>query len=128
MKPLISVVTVCLNAAATIEATIKSVLDQGILGLEYLIVDGGSTDGTLEILSKYHSDLVWTSEPDTGIYAAMNRGIGRARGKWIHLLNADDRYASPGVLSRALQQLHPNFLNYADIILETKDGDQRLRR
>ena len=97
----ISVITVCYNAADHIEDCIKSVITQDYPAIEYIIIDGGSTDGTVEIVEKYLEDIThFSSEPDEGIYDAMNKGISRATGDIIGLLNADDMYAHPAVISR----------------------------
>lgn len=92
-KHMISIITVCFNSAKTIEQTIQSVLDQSYKNLEYIIVDGGSTDGTLEIINRYKDPIdIIISEPDQGIYDAMNKGIQVAKGELIGLLNSDDWY------------------------------------
>lgn len=92
--PKISIITVSYNAENTIERTIRSVLKQNYKGeLEYIIIDGGSTDKTKEIIRKYEEDLKWISEKDEGIYDAMNKGIRMATGEWIGILNSDDWYA-----------------------------------
>lgn len=99
-KNTISVVTVCLNAVDTIEETIQSVLGQSYVEIEYIIIDGGSTDGTLDIIQKYREKIShFVSEPDTGLYNAMNKGIGYATGNYIHFLNADDYFCDTEVLS-----------------------------
>ena len=99
--PLISVITVVRNGAKTLEQTINSVLGQSYDGIEYIIIDGGSTDGTLDIIKKYEDRIFyWISEPDRGIYDAMNKGIAVAQGSLINLLNADD-YLEPGALQIA---------------------------
>lgn len=85
----ISVITPCFNAAATIRETIESVLEQKHPQVEHIAVDGGSTDGTVDILKSY-SHLLWTSGKDAGLYDAMNKGIARATGDLIVILNADD--------------------------------------
>lgn len=91
--PLISIITVVYNGIKTIEQTIQSVIQQPYPNKEYIIIDGGSTDGTLEIIRKYESYLAfWVSEPDNGIYDAMNKGIGVAKGELIGIINADDWY------------------------------------
>jgi len=101
--PLVSIVTVVLNGAAHIEQTIASVLGQSYPNLEYIVLDGGSTDGTLEILRRYGDRIdYWVSEPDRGIYDAMNRGVGLARGELIGLLNADDFY-EPNALAAVVK-------------------------
>lgn len=99
MKPKISIITVTYNSAKTLERTIKSVIEQGIDDLEYIIVDGGSTDGTLDIIKKYEYFISrWISEKDNGVYDAMNKGIRLATGEWVHLVNSDDYYENSDVL------------------------------
>ncbi len=89
----ISVITVCFNAKTTIEETIQSVLNQSYQNIEYIIIDGGSTDGTLEIIEKYKSKIARViSEKDYGLYHAMNKGIEKATGEIIGMINADDYY------------------------------------
>ena len=79
----ISIITVSFNSAETIEQTIKSVLEQDYENYEYIIIDGGSTDGTVDIIEKYADDLAYfVSEPDNGLYDAMNKGIHQARGRY----------------------------------------------
>jgi putative colanic acid biosynthesis glycosyltransferase len=90
-NPRLTVITVAYNAKETIEQTILSVGDQTADGIEYLIVDGASNDGTVEVLHRMSQSIDhWVSEPDHGIYDAMNKGIAMARGEWIMFLNADD--------------------------------------
>ena len=92
-KPLITVITAVLNGERHLEQTILSVLRQSYDNVEYLIIDGGSTDGTLDIIKKYEDEIdYWLSEADSGIYEAMNKGIDLAKGEMIALLNADDYY------------------------------------
>lgn len=92
-KPLISVITVVFNGEKTLEQTILSVVNQTYDNVEYIIVDGGSKDSTLDIIKKYEDKIdYWQSEPDKGIYDAMNKGIGLATGDYVAILNSDDFY------------------------------------
>ena len=88
---LISVVTVSYNAVSTIEQTILSVINQTYPHIEYIIIDGGSTDGTVDVIKKYADKITyWVSEPDKGIYDAMNKGLRRVRGDWCVFMNSGD--------------------------------------
>ncbi|WP_454803212.1 glycosyltransferase family 2 protein [Mucilaginibacter phyllosphaerae] len=97
-NPKVTIITTVLNAVSTIEQTICSVIDQSYNNIEYLIMDGGSTDGTLEVIRRYQDkiDLV-ISEPDKGIADGFNKGIAKATGEWIGLINADDWYTPDAV-------------------------------
>jgi glycosyltransferase involved in cell wall biosynthesis len=94
-----SIVTPCLNAEATIAEALRSVREQGYRALEHVVVDGGSTDGTMEIVRAAGDHVRWISEPDRGLSDAMNKGIAMAQGDVIGWLNADDVYL-PGALRR----------------------------
>ena len=99
-KPLITVITVVFNGAQHLEETILSVIGQTYDNVEYIIIDGGSTDGTLDIIRKYeHAVDYWMSEKDEGIYDAMNKGIDLASGEWSNFMNAGDRFYSNPVIS-----------------------------
>jgi glycosyltransferase involved in cell wall biosynthesis len=100
--PRISIITPSYNQAAFIEQTIQSVLNQDYPDLEYIVMDGGSTDGTLEILKKYSGQLTWTSEPDRGQSHAINKGFSMATGEVLAFLNSDDLY-EPGALIKVGQ-------------------------
>lgn len=104
-KPLITVITVVFNGASTVEDTIQSVINQTYDNVEHIIIDGGSTDATLDILRKYEGSIdYWVSEKDAGIYDAMNKGIALARGDYIGMLNSDDYFAAPSALERIATQ------------------------
>ena len=99
--PLISIITVVRNGAVHLRETIESVLGQNWPNIEYIIIDGDSTDGTLDIIRSYDQRIdYWASEPDKGIFDAMNKGITLAHGELIGLLNADDWY-EPGAIETA---------------------------
>ncbi|WP_183561341.1 glycosyltransferase family 2 protein [Mucilaginibacter sp. SP1R1] len=96
--PKVTIITVVYNAVATIEDTILSVINQTYTNLEYIIVDGGSTDGTQKIVDKYRDKIArFVSEPDKGIADGFNKGIAMATGSWIGMINADDWYAHDAV-------------------------------
>lgn len=112
----ISIITVCLNSAKTIEKTIQSVISQSCSDLEYIIIDGGSTDETTSIIKKYESYITyWVSEKDNGIYDAMNKGIANATGEMIAFLNSDDWYEDD-----ALEKAESYFEQYHPMILTGK--------
>lgn len=119
-SPLISIITVVYNASETLEHAINSVLSQDDSLFEYWIIDGGSTDGSVEIIKGYESKLAgWLSEPDQGIYDAMNKGIDRANGKWLYFLGADD-FLYPNVLSLISTYLKPDLcVVYGNVRLDT---------
>ena len=102
----VSIITPCLNSETTIRDTIESVIRQSYQNMEYIIVDGGSTDRTVEIIEEYMDvfagRLRYISEKDNGIYDAMNKGIQRASGSVIGIINSDDWY-EPEAVERAVQ-------------------------
>lgn len=105
----VSIITVVYNAVATIEQTILSVVKQDYSNIEYIIVDGGSTDGTLDIVKKYEKKIaLWLSEPDHGIYDAMNKGLTHATGNYIYYLGADDCLLAPTSISQVVSFLQDN--------------------
>lgn len=98
-KPLVTIITVCYNAKCDLEKTICSVSGQKYGNKEYVVIDGGSSDGTLDVL-KYNTSAIdyWKSEPDRGIYDAMNKGIGAAHGEWLVFMNAGDVFSDDEAL------------------------------
>lgn len=121
MEPAISVITVSLNAAAFVEQTIRSVLSQTYRSIEYIIIDGGSTDGTLEIIRGFAPRLAyWHSRPDRGLAHAFNLGLGQAHGDWLLYLNADDFFLDSNVVADMapfLKRFHDAEVVYGDTIM-----------
>lgn len=108
LQPLISIITVCLNSKSTIERTILSVLDQKHYGVEYVIIDGGSSDGTQEVVRSYGRSVdIFVSEPDKGISDGFNKGISLASGAIIGLVNSDDSLL-PGSILKVLDFFQKN--------------------
>lgn len=99
-KPLVTIITVVFNGENDIEDTIVSVINQTYENIEYIIIDGGSSDGTLDIIKKYNDAIdYWISEPDRGIYDAMNKGLDFTSGDWVNFMNAGDKFFNFSVLS-----------------------------
>lgn len=124
--PLITIVTVVYNNKFLLEKTIKSVLEQSFQSYEYLVIDGGSTDGSLEVINKYeHGIAKWISEKDHGIYHAMNKSIDLAKGKWICFLNSGDVFIDAQTLELVVENIVKNKdadILYGNICVETKNG------
>ena len=117
-----SIITVNYNNKDGLEMTIKSVLEQTYKDFEYIIIDGGSYDGSVEVIKKYASQIdYWVSEPDKGVYNAMNKGIGKASGEYLNFMNSGDTFHSSSALE-TISDLHSD----DDIIIggyyETEKG------
>jgi len=126
----ISVITVAFNAEETIGDAIKSVAAQDCDDVEHIIIDGGSTDGTLRVVQNHKDKIAkWISEKDLGLYDAMNKGVGLATGEIIGFLNADDIYANNKVLSRVGSVIREDVDGcYADVIFVRNDLHTVVRR
>lgn len=130
-KPLITIITVCFNSVKTIEETIQSILAQDYPAIEYIIVDGGSKDGTLDVINQYkHKISRFISEPDNGIYDAMNKGIHLAKGDVVGMLNADDIYANNKVISTIMKVMSDPSIEacYGDLIYFKTDSPKKTVR
>jgi glycosyltransferase len=127
----ISIITATLNAAETIEDTIKSVLSQDYMNIEHIIVDGGSTDGTLDILTKYQGQISrCISEPDNSIYDAMNKGIKLSNGDIIATLNSDDLYTNDTIVSQMAKFMQSKGLDaaYGDLVYVDRNKTNQVTR
>ncbi len=124
-NPLISIITVVYNGEKYLDQTLQSVLHQKDEQIEYIVIDGGSTDGTIDIIKKYEDKIdYWVSERDDGIYDAMNKGVKIAKGEYIAFINADDWYEE-GVLQEVadILQKHNNIdILAGDISIVDEDG------
>lgn len=127
----ISIVTVCFNSSTTIKDTIISIASQKDVELEHIIIDGFSTDGTVEIINKHKDDLSkFVSEPDEGIYHAMNKGLALAMGDVIGTLNADDCYASENVLKEVAQIFMDSSIDacFGDLVYVNQENTNKIVR
>lgn len=126
----ISIITVCYNSAKTIADTIASVASQQYGNCEHIVIDGASSDGTTEIVKNATSIAQYISEPDQGIYDAMNKGLDRASGDLICFLNADDTYASTDVLSKVAHEMQQHDLDalIGDVAFFRRDNPTRVVR
>lgn len=107
-SPLVTIITVSYNSVDSIERTIKSVITQSYKNIEYIIIDGASSDGTVDIIRKYGSHIAyWVSENDNGIYFAMNKGIRQSHGEYIGIINSDDWY-EPDALQNVVNCFNEN--------------------
>lgn len=125
-SPKITVITVVFNAKDLIERTVLSVINQTYPNIEYIIIDGGSTDGTVELIKQYSDRIsLLKSEPDKGIYDAMNKGIDLATGEWINFMNAGDYFYTDDVLEKIFGGGEPNTdFVYGDYIDNFYIGEQ----
>ncbi len=104
-KPILSIITICYNIKDEIEKTCQSIVNQTWQDFEWVVIDGGSTDGTVDILNKYRSRInVFISEPDKGVYNAMNKGIKLASGEWLNFMNGGDLFAAKDVLEKVFKE------------------------
>jgi putative colanic acid biosynthesis glycosyltransferase len=109
-RPLFTIITVVRDAKGQVEDCIESVGRQTCRDYEYLVIDGGSSDGTLEVLRARQAQITsWMSEPDTGVYDAMNKGMSMATGSWLYFLGADDRLSGPDILERVRIHVDPKW-------------------
>jgi glycosyltransferase involved in cell wall biosynthesis len=126
--PVFSVITVTFNASHCLEETLWSVLNQSYSNIEYLIIDGGSTDGTVDIIRQHEERLTyWISEQDNGLYDAMNKGLRRAMGDYVWFINAGDAFYSSDTVRQVAALLHKNIalpdILYGETVLRNERGE-----
>ena len=121
--PIISIITIVYNGAALLEGTIKSVVNQSYSNIEYIIIDGGSTDGTLAIIHSYEQHLsCWISEPDNGLYDAMNKGLKMASGDFVWFMNAGDHIFESNTVEKMVATIHEKTdIIYGEVMLVNDD-------
>jgi len=116
--PVISIITAVFNSHTTIEQTIRSVITQNYPHREYIVIDGGSTDGTVDILREFDNSIdYWVSEADNGVYDALNKGIDLAQGEWIYFLGSDDRLVNERVLEDVFSKSYESKMIYGNVLL-----------
>jgi glycosyltransferase involved in cell wall biosynthesis len=130
----VSIVTVCWNSEKYLKSAIDSILNQTYKNIEYIIIDGGSTDGTLNIIKSYEplfgKKMHWVSEKDNGIYDAMNKGLRMCTGDIVGLLNSDDFYISETSLEKIVHSFQENQVDsvYADLYYVKEDNTDKIVR
>jgi len=127
----VSLITVTYNSAAYLQDCIDSVVKQGYLDIEHIVVDGGSTDGTLAIIKKYDNHIAkWISEKDNGMYDAINKGIAMATGDIVGILNSDDMLASNDVVRAIVDSFNDHQLDavYGDLVYVSKSNTNKVVR
>jgi len=131
--PLISIITVVFNSQQFLESTILSIAMQESTNFEYIIIDGGSTDGTLEIIKKYPEVVDrWISEPDRGLYDAMNKGLKMAQGEYVWFINSGDKIYEDNTISliesMVNQSVKPDVIYGETLIIDTEGREIGMRR
>jgi len=127
----VSIITVALNNCEYIETCIQSVINQNYKDIEYIVVDGGSTDGTVDVIKKYDDKIdLWISEPDAGIYDALNKGIRMSSGEIIGFLHSDDLYVDQYVIANIAHEFSAYSVDsvYADLVYVKRNNLARVVR
>lgn len=125
----LSVVTICRNDRESLRKTLESVRGQRVRNFQYIVIDGGSTDGSVDLI-RQNEDIIdfWISEPDTGIYNAMNKGVGYARGEYCQFLNAGDCFADADVTGDVVPLLSGDYDVYYGAVLQARSNGKLKRR
>lgn len=123
MKPTVSIITIVYNGVDTLAKTIQSIARQSYSHIEYIVVDGGSTDGTVDVIKDYGKVVTkWISEPDEGLYDAMNKGIDMATGDYLWFINSGDEIFDRDTLSELFEKNSLADVYYGDTVMVDKDG------
>ncbi|QJW91094.1 glycosyltransferase [Spirosoma taeanense] len=125
--PTVSIITITYNAERFLERTIESIVAQPATDYEYIVIDGGSTDNTLTIINRYEKHIThWISEPDRGLYDAMNKGLHHAQGQYVWFMNAGDELHDPQTLPRLLERIQRSQADvyYSDALFVRDEGQQ----
>lgn len=128
-QPKISIITVVYNRVNTIEQLLASVVDQTYNNIEFIVVDGGSVDGTVDIIKKYESGITkWISEPDNGIYNAMNKGVQMTTGDYVEFIGSDDAFAGKDAIAKIIPELtdRPDILSCNEYMVYRKEKRQKI--
>lgn len=125
----VTIVTVTFDDKAALERTLHSVESQDYAHLEHVIVDGGSSDGSVDVIRQYgHTNVTWVSEPDNGIYDAMNKGVRMAKGVWVNFMNSGDTFVHESTVSQLVEQLQPDDdLVYGDTNFVSEDSQEVIK-
>ena len=119
----LSIITINYNNFEGLNRTLKSVINQNLKNFEYIVIDGGSTDGSKELIEKYADKIsYWVSEPDRGIYHAMNKGIVKASGEYLLFMNSGDLFYNNFILNEVIDDISKYDLIYFDILI--RDGNK----
>lgn len=127
--PKITIITASYNSAKTIEQCISSIVNQTYDNIEYIVIDGASTDGTVDIIKRYSDRIAyWVSEPDQGIYNALNKGITHATGDYIDIIGSDDSLTDPQIIEQVVSEMQdePDILSCAEWCVDDDMGYQHL--
>lgn len=127
-NPKLSIITVNLNNRDGLQRTIDSVVSQTFIDYEWIVIDGGSTDGSRELIEQYQDHFAyWCSEPDKGIYNAMNKGIAHAKGEWLQFLNSGDWLYEKETIEKIFSYQYNADVLYGNVILQSKNGNLEYR-